>query len=161
MHRAVGQGMLIRAVRDGADRDARWHMMMASYEGALSFVKGLGAVHGLSHALGRVKALKLHHGTLNALILPHALAMIAEAGAAKEKFARLRTAMGLGANADLAAEIADLNAKIGLPKGLAALGVTEQHLAENLDYAVSDLATASNAIKFGAAEYEELFRRSL
>ncbi len=161
LHRAVGMGMLERAVKDGADRDARWHMMMASYEGALSFVKGLGAVHGLSHALGRVKALKLHHGTLNALILPHALEMIALAGAVPEKFARLRSAMGLATGADLAGAIADLNARIGLPKGLAALGVTEQHLAENLDYAVSDLATASNAIKFGPAQYEELFSRAL
>jgi 4-hydroxybutyrate dehydrogenase len=161
LHRAVGMGMLERAVKDGGDRDARWHMMMASYEGALAFVKGLGAVHGLSHALGRVKALKLHHGTLNALILPHALAMIAEAGAVQDKFARLRLAMGLAPGADLAAAIADLNARLGLPKGLAALGVTEQHLAENLDYAVSDLATGSNAIKFGPAQYEELFRRSM
>jgi 4-hydroxybutyrate dehydrogenase len=161
LHRAVGMSMLERAVKDGGDRDARWHMMMASYEGALSFVKGLGAVHGLSHALGRVKALKLHHGTLNALILPHALEMIAQAGAVPEKFARLRSAMNLPPGADLAAAIADLNARIGLPKGLGALGVTEQHLAENLDYAVSDLATASNAIKFGPAQYEELFGRAL
>src|SRR5262249_43170374 len=41
--RALGQGTLERAVADGSDRDARWHMMMASYEGALAFVKGLGA----------------------------------------------------------------------------------------------------------------------
>jgi alcohol dehydrogenase class IV len=45
---------LERAVKDGADRDARWQMMMGSFEGALAFSKGLGAVHGLSHALGRI-----------------------------------------------------------------------------------------------------------
>ena len=65
-----------RATKDGSDRDARWHMMMGSFEGALAFAKGLGAVHGLSHALGRIHELKLHHGTLNAVILPHSLAMI-------------------------------------------------------------------------------------
>ena len=48
--RAFGQGMLVRAVKDGSDAEARWHMMMASYEGALAFVKGLGGVHALSHA---------------------------------------------------------------------------------------------------------------
>jgi alcohol dehydrogenase class IV len=161
LYRAVGQGHLERAVKDGQDKDARYAMMMASFEGALAFVKGLGAVHGLSHALGRISALRLHHGTLNALILPHSLAMIAEAGAAQDKFARIRQAMGLKEGADLPQAIADLNARIGLPKGLSALGVEEKHLAENLDYAVSDLATGANAIKFGPAEYEELFRRSL
>ena len=80
--------------KDGGDRDARWHMMMGSFEGALAFAKGLGAVHGLSHALGRIHELKLHHGTLNAVILPHSLAMIAEAGVAKEKFTRLQRALG-------------------------------------------------------------------
>lgn len=159
--RGIGQDMLERAVEDGSDRDARWHVMMASYEGALAFVKGLGAVHGLSHALGRIQELKLHHGTLNAVILPHSLRMIQEAGAAQEKLARLRQVMGLGPNGDVADAIADLNARIGIPKSLSALGVTEAHYAGSGEYALSDLATASNAIKFGAGEYEALFARSL
>ncbi|MFZ4603425.1 MAG: iron-containing alcohol dehydrogenase [Caulobacterales bacterium] len=161
VERAIGMGMLERAVADGGDRDARWHVMMASYEGALAFVKGLGAVHGLSHALGRLSALKLHHGTLNAIILPASLAMIQEAGAATEKLARLRRAMGLAPAADVAQAIADLNSKIGIPASLSAIGVREEHFAPNLDYALTDLATATNAIPFDAAKYEDLFRRSL
>jgi 4-hydroxybutyrate dehydrogenase len=152
---------LERAVKDGSDRDARWHMMMGSFEGALAFAKGLGAVHGLSHALGRIEALKLHHGTLNAVILPHSLAMIAEAGAAYEKFARLRRALGLAATADLARYISELNARIGLPPSLSAMGVREEHGAGAIDYAVADLATLSNAIPFDADKYRELFRRAL
>lgn len=148
-----------RAVKDGGDRDARWHMMMGSFEGALAFSKGLGAVHGLSHALGRIHDLKLHHGTLNAVILPHSLAMI---GAnAEEKFARLRRALGLAPNADLAQYIADLNARIGLPSGLAAMGVNEEHGEGAIDYAVSDLATLTNAVPFEAGQYRELFKRAL
>ena len=149
---------LERAVKDGSDRDARWHMMMGSFEGALAFVKGLGAVHGLSHALGRVQELKLHHGTLNAVILPHALAMIG--GAAAEKFARLRRALGLAANADLPQYIADLNARIGLPGSLSAMGVTEAHWPAARDYAVSDVATLTNAVPFDGEKYDELFRRA-
>ena len=159
--RGIGQDMLERAVEDGSDRDARWHVMMASYEGALAFVKGLGAVHGLSHALGRLSELRLHHGTLNAIILPHSLRMIQEAGAAQEKLARLRSAMGLGANGDVADAIADLNARIGIPASLSAIGVKAEHYASGAEYALSDLATASNAIKFGAGEYERLFERCL
>ncbi len=150
---------LERAVKDGTDRDARWHMMMASFEGALAFAKGLGAVHGLSHALGRIHELKLHHGTLNAVILPHALAMIGDA--AEAKFARLRRALGLAANADLPQAIADLNARICLPGSLSAMGVTDAHWPGARDYAVSDLATLTNAVPFDAAKYDDLFQRAL
>ncbi len=150
---------LERAVKDGSDRDARWHMMMGSFQGALAFAKGLGAVHGLSHALGRIHELKLHHGTLNAVILPHSLAMIGNAQ--PEKFARLRRALGLGANGDLPQAISDLNARIGLPASLSAMGVTEAHWPSTRDYAVSDLATLSNAIPFDGEKYDELFKRSL
>ncbi|MFP3943711.1 MAG: iron-containing alcohol dehydrogenase, partial [Alphaproteobacteria bacterium] len=55
IERGLGRGHLERAVADGSDRDARWNMMMASTEGALSFIKGLGAVHAMSHAAGRLK----------------------------------------------------------------------------------------------------------
>jgi 4-hydroxybutyrate dehydrogenase len=161
VYRAIGDGWLARAVVDGADREARYHMLMASYEGALAFVKGLGAVHGLSHALGRLTDLKLHHGTLNAIILPHSLAMIQSAGAAPAKLARLRHAMGLQEGADLAEAVSALNAQLGIPAGLSALGVTPAHLAASLDYAVTDLATASNAIPFDAVSYEKLFAASL
>jgi 4-hydroxybutyrate dehydrogenase len=147
------------AVKDGSNRDARWHMMMGSFEGALAFAKGLGAVHGLSHALGRIHDLKLHHGTLNAVILPHSLAMIGNN--AEEKFARLRRALGLAPNADLPQYVADLNARIGLPPSLSSMGVKEDHGAGAIDYAVTDIATLSNAVPFDAGKYQELFSRSL
>jgi 4-hydroxybutyrate dehydrogenase len=150
---------LERAVANGQDRDARWHMMMGSFQGALAFAKGLGAVHGLSHALGRIHELKLHHGTLNAVILPHSLAMIGNAQ--PEKFARLRRALGLGPNGDLPQAISDLNTRIGLPTSLSAMGVTEAHWPSTRDYAVSDLATLSNAIPFDGERYDELFKRAL
>src|SRR5262249_15938775 len=133
--------------------------MMGSFEGALAFAKGLGAVHGLSHALGRIHDLKLHHGTLNAVILPHSLAMIG--GAAEDKFARLRRALGLAPNADFPQYIADLNARIGLPPSLSAMGVKAEHGEGAIDYAVSDIATLSNAVPFDADKYRELVQRAL
>ncbi|MBI3440187.1 MAG: iron-containing alcohol dehydrogenase [Proteobacteria bacterium] len=146
------------AVADGSNRDARWHMMMASFQGALAFVKGLGVVHSLSHALGRVQELKLHHGTLNAVILPHSLAMIA--GHAEEKFARIRRALDLASDADLAAAISDLNKRIGLPSSLSQMGVTEAHWPTAREYAISDIATAANAIPFDGEKFDELFKRA-
>ncbi len=62
-----------RAVTNGADREARWEMMMAALEGGLTFQKGLGAVHSLSHAAGALRSPTLHHGMLNGVFLPHVL----------------------------------------------------------------------------------------
>ena len=64
-----GWAHIERATRDGGDREARWHMMSASMQGAMAFQKGLGCVHSLSHSLGGVNP-RLHHGTLNAMFLP-------------------------------------------------------------------------------------------
>ena len=88
------------AVDDGANRDARWNMMMASLQGGLTFQKGLGAVHSMSHPLGGVKAPVLHHGTLNAVILPAVLRF--NASHAVEKIEALERALDVPPASDLA-----------------------------------------------------------
>src|SRR5471032_3543661 len=65
-----------RATRQPDDRVARLNMMSASMQGALAFQKGLGCVHSLSHPLGGLVVngrTGLHHGTLNAVVLPAVL----------------------------------------------------------------------------------------
>jgi 4-hydroxybutyrate dehydrogenase len=150
---------LRRAVEDGSDREARWHMMMASAEGALAFVKGLGAVHSMSHAAGRIKSLRLHHGTLNAVILPAVLRF--NESHCVEAYARLRSAMGLPPGADLARAIEEMNASIGLPRGLANMGLTVAHIADMVPHAVADLSTRTNPRPVDADDYAELFRAAL
>ena len=148
-----------RAVEDGADRTARWEMMMASTEGALAFVKGLGAVHAMSHAAGRIKELKLHHGTLNAVILPTVLRF--NESVCSETYMRLRQAMGLSSNADLASEIEQLNSDIGLPSGLAEMGLAEELIDDMVPHAMSDLATMTNPRKVGPEDYAELYKSAM
>lgn len=143
----------------GTDRDARWQMMMASTEGAMAFIKGLGAVHSMSHAIGRRADLRAHHGTLNAVILPTVLRFNEPACA--DKYVRLRLAMGLDAGADLAAAVAARNAAIGLPAGLAAMGVTAAMIPDLVPYAMSDLAHFGNPRKPGAQDYAALFEQAL
>ena len=157
--RAFGQGMLVRAVKDGSDAEARWHMMMASYEGALAFVKGLGGVHALSHAAGRLEQKKLHHGTLNAVFLPHILRF--HHGAADAKYARLRQVMGLKAGADLADAIQDLNNTIGIPKNLTAMGLAASDAPGIVDYALKDLAHFGNPRPMSADDYAKVYETAL
>lgn len=116
-----------RATKTPHDREARFHMMSASTQGAMAFQKGLGAVHSLSHSLGGINP-KLHHGTLNAMFLPAVILFNAsEASMQKgKKLERLAETMGLAGPADVAPSIKALNQRLGLPSGLAAMGVTAE-----------------------------------
>ena len=147
------------AFRDGSDRDARWHMMMASLQGGLTFQKGLGAVHSMSHPLGGLKAVSLHHGTLNAVILPAVLRF--NRSHAEEKFAALEAALRVPAGVGLADYIAGLNARLGLPGSLREMGVTDAMVAQVLDGAVKDHSTATNPRPVTRADFERLFAESM
>jgi len=137
-----GSAHIERATRDGSDRQARWEMMMASMEGAMAFQKGLGAVHSLSHPLGALPGRALHHGTLNAVLLPAVLRFNAPALEAKAR--TLTDAMGLPAGTDPAAFIEGLNSRLGLPAGLAAMGVQRADLPGIAEAALLDHCHATN-----------------
>ena len=144
-----------RAVSDGADREARWNMMMASLQGGLTFQKGLGAVHAMSHPLGGLADPVLHHGTLNAVILPAVLRF--NAGHTGSKYDDLRRTLDLPPGTDVAEAIEDLNQRLGLPANLREMGVTEDVLPRMVEGAVADHSTPSNPRPADAADYERLF----
>ena len=150
---------LERAVENGADRDARAELLMGALEGGLTFQKGLGAVHGLSHALGSLKEPSLHHGTLNAVLLPPVLRF--NASHVGHKYERLAVAMGLGAGTDLAAFVEDLNARIGLPGSLREMGVPASSIPEMARKAERDHSTATNPRPTTAADYAALLEDSV
>ena len=147
------------AVQDGTNREARWHMMMASTEGAMAFIKGLGAVHAMSHSAGRLPEKHLHHGTLNAVTLPAVLRF--NTGTAPEKYARLRMMMGLAPTADLAEAVEAMNADIGLPPSLSAMGVAPSDVDELVHYATLDLSGRTNPRRADADDYRKLFEEIL
>jgi 4-hydroxybutyrate dehydrogenase len=152
-------GWIEEATSNGRSRPARWNMMMASTEGGLTFQKGLGAVHAMAHPLGALEDLPLHHGTLNAVLLPAVLRF--NEPAAPEKYARLRRALGAGPDVDLAGRVADLTARLGLPRGLAAMGVSPDVLPRIAEHAEQDPTTETNARPVARADYEELLLASM
>lgn len=157
--RAMRDGWLKRAVADGNDIEARWNMMMASYEGALAFVKGLGSVHALSHASGRLHEKRLHHGTLNAVFLPHLLRE--NEGAADKKYERLRYSMGLADGANLGDAVQRLNSDLGIPENLSAMGLEASDGPGIVKYALADLAHHGNAKPLTEADYERIYATAL
>lgn len=152
-------GFLRRAVDNGQDREARWQMMMAALEGGMCFQKGLGAVHALSHPLGGIEELALHHGTLNAVIMPAVLRF--NDGHVGDKYDRLRHALGLEPGTDLALWLEKLNRDLGLPDGLAAMGVGEAHHERVVAGAIKDHSSATNPRPASAEDYAELLRQAM
>jgi 4-hydroxybutyrate dehydrogenase len=152
-------GFIVRATRDGADREAREQMMLAALEGGMTFQKGLGAVHGMSHALGGLKTLRLHHGTLNAVILPCVLRF--NESHAAEKYAALRLVMHLKPEADLAGAIAELSRDLSLPASLADMGLSDDVIPLMAQRAFEDHSTATNPRPVTVADYDTLLREAL
>ncbi|MEM8766806.1 MAG: iron-containing alcohol dehydrogenase [Pseudomonadota bacterium] len=159
IERGIRDGHLLKAVQDGSDKDARWHMMMAATEGAMAFSKGLGAVHSMSHACGADQSLKLHHGTLNAVFLPTILEFNRDH--VGNKYERLNRALGATAEADPAEFIRALNADLGLPANLAEMGVQRDAVPELAQHAAKDVCNFTNPRPVTAEEYEVLFEQAL
>lgn len=152
LERAVA--FLERAVADGSDREARSEMMMAALEGGLTFQKGLGAIHALSHPLGGLGAVSLHHGTLNAILLPGVLDY--NAPECVGKYATIRRRLGLDPEASLSGFFAALNARLGLPSTLSEIGVPEAALGPVSVAATEDHSSATNPRPCSADDYRAL-----
>ena len=150
---------LISAVNDGTDMEARSEMMIAALEGALAFQKGLGGVHSMSHALGGLKELKLHHGTLNAVLLPPVLRF--NQSHCGDKFDHLKAAMGLAADADLPAEFERLNAELGMPKNLREMGVPDEVLEDMAQFSEEDHSTATNPRPASAEDFLAMLKETM
>jgi 4-hydroxybutyrate dehydrogenase len=161
-----GWSHIERATRDGSDRDARWQMMSASAQGALAFQKGLGCVHSLSHSLGGVNP-KLHHGTLNAMFLPAVVLFNAGADSIRRerRLERLAQAIGIGscdsAGTELAEALREMNARLGLPSGLRAMGVTEDLFERVIDGALADHCHKTNPRLASREEYRAMLAGSM
>jgi 4-hydroxybutyrate dehydrogenase len=159
LRRSIKGGALKRAVAQGSDLEARTQMMTAALEGALAFAKGLGAVHAMSHSLGRLKGLNLHHGTLNAVLLPCVLRF--NAGVVPHKMKALGEAMGLGESEELGAAIERLNREIGMPASLGEMGVTRDLVEDLVAVALMDSAGATNPVRAGVEDYRRLFEHAI
>ncbi len=144
------------AVRVGTNVEARSEMLLAAVQGGLTFQKGLGAVHSLSHPLGSLQHRRLHHGTLNAVMLPHVLRFNAEA--CPEKISRLGETLRISSPAVVPDFFATLAHEIGLPTRLRDLSVPWDEVEAQSQAAFEDHSGATNPKPLSVEVCRELYR---
>tara|TARA_R110001583_G_scaffold127716_2_gene279476 strand:+ start:87720 stop:88886 length:1167 start_codon:yes stop_codon:yes gene_type:complete len=164
-----GWANIATATLEGGNVEARLQMMSASMQGGLAFQKGLGCVHSLSHSLGGVNP-GLHHGTLNAMFLPAVIQFNAQAESVvrERRLERMAAAMGLGQmqSAEQAAHalgetIKAMNRQLGLPSGLAAMGVETGCFNRVIDGALADHCHKLNPRLASADDYRHMLHASM
>jgi hypothetical protein len=150
---------LPRAVKDGANVEARAHMLVASSMGATAFQKGLGAMHSLSHPCSA--NLGTHHGLTNAVVMPYVLEW--NRAAIDEKLCRLAAWLGLREHsyAGVLGWVLDLRREIGIPHTLGEIGVKQEHAAPFAPQAFADPSTGGNPVAMTVAGFEQLYRNCI
>lgn len=131
---------LERAVEDGSDLNARGAMMKAAMMGAVAFQKGLGACHSLAHPLGSEH--DVHHGLANALCLPAVLRF--NQSVCPDRVRDVGILLGGKETRDTAAHVEAFRGRLGMPRGLRAVDVSEKDLPRLADLAIEDACHTSN-----------------
>ncbi len=157
-----GWRYIAQATHEPGNREARLNMMSASMQGAMAFQKGLGCVHSLSHSLGGLNP-RLHHGTLNAVLLPAVLEFnaVAPSVMAESRMERLARAMALSGAAAVPDAVRDMNKRLGLPAGLGELGVAPSLFPRIIEGALKDHTHKTNPREASVQDYEAMLDRSL
>jgi alcohol dehydrogenase class IV len=142
------------AFRDGADLDARAHMMSAAAMGAIAFQKGLGAIHALSHPVGALYG--THHGMTNAVVMPAVLRF--NRPAIEGKIAAAAAYLGLSGGFDGFLDLVlRLRAELGVPDRLSGLGVDRAQVETMIPMALDDPTAGGNPVTLTAENVRTLY----
>jgi alcohol dehydrogenase class IV len=157
---------LLRTQTEPSDSAARLAMAQASLEAGMAFTNAiLGATHAMSHQVGGL--LDAPHGVVNGVLLPHVIRFNAESR--PDRFVALGAAAGLATQgvppSEVAAQLAELVRTladdVGVPRGLASLGVEEQDVPVLARTTLKDACMATNPRDVELRDVETLFRQAL
>ncbi|MEH3092044.1 MAG: iron-containing alcohol dehydrogenase [Agrobacterium cavarae] len=145
---------LPRAYKDGTDIEARTNMMAAAAMGAVSFQKGLGAIHSLSHPIGAVY--NTHHGMTNAVVMPAVLRF--NRSAIEDKIARAAAYLGIEGGFDGFYDyVLELRKELGVPENLTAMGIKPDRIDELTAEAIKDPSCGGNPVEMTLENTKALF----
>jgi 1,3-propanediol dehydrogenase len=157
---------LVTTIERPQDMPARVLMAQAALEAGLAFTNAiLGAAHAMSHQVGGL--LDLPHGVINGVLLPHVVRFNAEADPAP--FATIATCLGIAdrrapeleSALALADRLQELARQVGVPRGLAELGVRDADVPVLAHNALQDACLTTNPRPIDDAQLRALFRAAL
>lgn len=150
---------LPRVVTDPRNLEARAAMLVGSCLAGVSFLKGLGLVHSISHMIGAIHG--THHGLTNAILLPPVLRF--NRNAIEDKCPAMIAALGMSGNsaAELETGICAVLDRLDIPDGLGAIGVPGDQSREIARKASNDPATGTNPRESTVDEIEAIFLEAL
>lgn len=140
------------AFNDGSNLEARSKMLAASIMGATAFQKGLGAIHSLSHPLGG--KYDLHHGMLNAVLMPYVLEF--NKPALGGKWQEMAHVLG----DDPLRWVLNIRRTLGIPNTLMEMGVPDD-CVELAAAATADPSAGTNPVPLDDAAHRQLLEDAL
>ncbi|MCY3879493.1 MAG: iron-containing alcohol dehydrogenase [Rhodobacteraceae bacterium] len=145
---------LPRVVAEPADLPARGFMLVGSCLAGISFLKGLGLVHAISHMVGA--EFDTQHGLTNAIILPTVMRF--NLPGQEVKTHRMAQAMGIGDTSvhGFIAALEKLLDDTGVPGSLSEIGVPSDCAHRIAGKAIHDSAAATNPRRASVAEIEAI-----
>ena len=146
-------------VREPANLAARGTMLAGSCLAGVSFLKGLGLVHAISHMIGA--EYDTQHGLTNAIILPVVLRF--NLPGIDAKIRPMAQAMGLKDNSaqGLAEGVERMLDSIEIPRSLAEIGIPFDCAQRIAAKALQDIAAGTNPVKASAAEVRILIETAI
>ena len=150
---------LVKAVEEPENILARGGMHVGSCLAGISFLKGLGNVHSISHMVGA--EYNTHHGLTNAIVLPVVLKY--NLPGMDEKVQRMSEAMQYEDHSvDMFIKnIENLLDRIKIPKSLSEINVPEDCAERIAEKAMKDQAYATNPKKASYEDMKEMVSQSI
>ena len=150
---------LPRAVLNGADLEARGHMMAAAIMGATAFQKGLGAIHALSHPISAIY--DTHHGMTNAVFTPYVLMFNKNAVEDRLSYIARYLALPSPSFTGIVDWILDLREQFQIPHSASELGIEFERIDEIAAMAAADPTASTNPVSVDASKMRSIYSAAL
>ena len=150
------------AYTNPTELDARGQMLVAAAMGGVAFQKDLGATHSLAHPLSALCG--MHHGTANAICLPHVMKLNAQRKPGLYRRVGIACGLDVVKSSDAEADqqtisfMKDFLAGLGLNTKLSEHGVRLEQLDALVNQAVEDPCHKTNAVPVTRENFRELYQ---
>ena len=150
---------LVASVEEPENLEARGGMLVGSCLAGISFLKGLGFVHAISHMVGA--EFDTQHGLTNAIVLPVVLRY--NLPSLDEKRRQMADALNINDKTTdgFVGEIEATLNRLDIPRSLSSIGVPLDCASRVAEKAMFDSAASTNPVKGNSSDIKALIERSI